>query len=217
MQVTINKTSEGVPIDAEIELSSEELKEYGLICDCETECNCKNENTEDLLINIHMGIADQIPESISYMIGDFEYGWQEKTINYPFRVDIYNVRDNKGRFLSQDKTDNTIIKRIPRDQFKLLQSLKKYKTYNFIPCRRHLKDIHIGDYLSVDDPNCDFLYCPLCSRFVNENDKAFSSAITIAVLDEEHEECDCGDRILHNNGGNYHFSYYKGIVVEIEE
>ena len=60
-------------------------------------------------------------------------------------------------------------------------------------------------YMTVEDNNSDFPACWLCGQYSN------SDLVSINFLGKylKTDSCDCGSQIRHNNGGNYHYSYYK--------
>lgn len=61
------------------------------------------------------------------------------------------------------------------------------------------------------DSTIDYPFCNRCGR-VDRNTEDWTTLDVVVQL-ISFEECDCGDHIRHNNGGNYHSSKYKVIKI----
>lgn len=71
--------------------------------------------------------------------------------------------------------------------------------------------ISVGAQVTIPIYPIDFNFDEYNEYFTNTNDKLTTTDVIVAI--DEIEDCDCGDKIMHHNGGNYHFAYGK--VVEV--
>lgn len=67
----------------------------------------------------------------------------------------------------------------------------------------------IGEEATLFDTTAEFDFCGMCGNYTRTKD-----SITLFVMESKHAPCDCGEHIRHDNGGNYHLSEYRGVVIE---
>jgi len=84
--------------------------------------------------------------------------------------------------------------------------------YTCVECSKELDHL-IGKETELEVSSSDFFYCSLCNNY-NEIGPTILECI---ILHARADECDCGENIQHNNGGNYHITSIKALVVGIRD
>jgi len=69
----------------------------------------------------------------------------------------------------------------------------------------------VGDVVTTT--TADFDYCCVCGAYTT------TKVVVNAIARLLHSDpCDCGSTIMHNDGGNYHYSYWKILkIVSIDD
>jgi hypothetical protein len=105
-------------------------------------------------------------------------------------------------------------KNLKKEIFWICDSCSGYKRYP----KEQIEEIIKKENKTLTKSSCSgWDFCSVCGNYGHFKNPYYLEA---KVLNEEHEECNCIEehgKVLHNDGGNYHLSFYEVKDIKLKE